>query len=83
MRCIFLTAYQSGLTVDEAKCTFLARWAILGVQPLLALFSFDKPYRPEGDSSQVRVPRQPMVTLVLTNDFAPFKGDRQRFTSGY
>jgi hypothetical protein len=29
VRCIFLAPYQSGLMIDEAKCTFLARWATL------------------------------------------------------
>jgi len=29
MRCIFLAAYPAGLTINKAKCTFLARWAIL------------------------------------------------------
>ena len=29
MRCIFQAAYSSDLTINKAKCTFLARWAIL------------------------------------------------------
>ena len=31
----------------------------------------------------IYIVRQPLVILVLTNDFALFEGDRQRFNSGY
>ena len=77
-RFIFLAAYQSGLTIDEAKCTFLARWAtlaLLGFLSIIAVELLQVTYlhrtQPDAPALEILTPIQIEVLKAATSKQLP------------